>query len=275
MKKLIILSLCFLAITQSSFSQCEQPTQLPYQENMETTPLSDVPECMWSNWSSFASYEVFNTIAGPVEGFGGKLLAYDTTVNTEFGLPASAYVSASLTTPLINLQQGMAYTVYFLYGNSNPDFTISSVSVELDNTNVIIGTIENVTGAQPANFISAQFTPPSNGNYHINIRVDSEGTQGLFYIDDIRVQQVGVMSIDTKNFAGLSLYPNPVKDIVTVSYTNAIESIDVYSSTGQLLLAKRPNALESSVNLSSFASGVYFINASSGGLINRSKILKE
>jgi hypothetical protein len=270
MKKLLIASVCFLALTQNSLAQCELPTQLPYVETMETAPVSEVPECMSTSWGSFSSTEVFETIEGPVEGFQGKLLAYDTATDSN---PAT--VTASLTTPLVSLQQGMAYTVYFLYRNSDPNLTISNVSVDLSGSNVSIGSIENITGAVPTNFISAQFTPPADGDYNIVIRVTSLGNQGLFYLDHIMVQEVGVMGVDDNALTGLSLYPNPVNDILTVNYKNEIESVEVYGSTGQLVMAEKPNTLEANINVSGLSSGVYFLNITSEGHTKRTKILKE
>jgi len=210
-----------------------------------------------------------------VEGFDGKLLAYDTTVNTEFGTPPSSPVSATLTTPLMNLQQGMAYIVYFRYGNSDPNLIINSISVTLNNTNVVIGTIVDLTGAEPSNFISAEFTPPSNGIYNISVGVYTEGTQGLFYIDDILVQEVGVMGSKKQNITDLSFYPNPVKNIFSINCKDTLDTLEVYSTTGQLLLVEKPKNTQASLNLESFAPGIYLLNITSGAVTEQIKILKE
>ncbi|RZJ73542.1 PKD domain-containing protein [Flavobacterium sp.] len=57
----------------------------------------------------------------------------------------------------------------------------------------------------------------------------------------------------------LQVYPNPVNDFLTVSYTDVIQSIRVVNMLGQELQKLDVNASESKVNLSGYAAGTYLI----------------
>jgi hypothetical protein len=53
----------------------------------------------------------------------------------------------------------------------------------------------------------------------------------------------------------LKVYPNPVKDVLTVSYTEDIATVEVYNIIGQQVLVKDVNAAEAQINLSRLPAG--------------------
>lgn len=277
MKKLFILTLLVLAVAPKASAQCQESTALPYTADIESAALSSLPECMEAMWDFFSSQEMFETIEAPVPGFTGKILAYDTTINTEFGMPANAAVGSRLYTPLLPLVQGTAYTISFRYGNSDPNLTIDLLSIALNSMGetVEIDDLGNITGATATDYVSAEFTPPSTGDYAISLAVVSEGTQGLLYLDDISVQSLGVMGTEDRMLSGVSLYPNPAKSVVTLSNITAIDAIELYNSTGQLLLAETPKAALATLDLSILASGMYIAHIRSGAQLEKKKIIKE
>ena len=73
-----------------------------------------------------------------------------------------------------------------------------------------------------------------------------------------------------------SLYPNPVKDVLTVDFKQTIEvkSINIYNTLGQLVLVV-PNAQDTNaVDVSNLTSGNYFIKINSDKGASTSKFIK-
>jgi Secretion system C-terminal sorting domain len=273
MKKIKMLPVLLLAIAPEAMAQCEDPTELPYMADIETVFTPSLPQCMTTMWDSFASQEVFESSGIPVTGLTGNVLAYDTTINTKFGMPPNAWIRSSLALPKFQMEQGMAYTVSFRYANSEPNLIIGGLTVYLDNTQ--IGGLVNITGATAANYVTADFTPATTGEHYIFLTVESEGTQGQLFIDDIEVKSTGVMGTKDKAISGLSIYPNPARSMVTLSNNAVIDSVEMYSTTGQLVLAERPNTLSSDINLGALSSGIYIAHIRSGSQFKKARIIKE
>ncbi len=277
MKK-IILPLLLLAIAPKAIAQCQAPTILPYLENMESTAAPAVPECMVTSWDSFASQEVFETVQGPIPGFTGRVLAYDTTVNTEFGMPANAPVRSSLITPPFEMVQGTAYKVSFRYANSDAGSAIGSLGIYMasaEGAYVELDVIENITGAVATDYISAEFTPPATGVYYIDFSATSGGTQGLLYMDDIEIQAFGVMSTDDNAITQVTLFPNPANDRVNIQSTLPVDSIVLYNISGQLVLSHKPETSSPSINISALPVGLYMAYITSGSKTQVTKLVRN
>src|SRR5690606_38369724 len=61
----------------------------------------------------------------------------------------------------------------------------------------------------------------------------------------------------------LKVYPNPVNDLLTVSYTEDISSIEIYNIVGQLVLVKDINAAEAQISLAQLPTGTYLVKIAS------------
>lgn len=61
-----------------------------------------------------------------------------------------------------------------------------------------------------------------------------------------------------KNNEQFNLFPQPTTGMFTIETTATIESIDIYSPAGQLILTKSGN--EKTIDLSGFESGIYLLN---------------
>lgn len=85
-----------------------------------------------------------------------------------------------------------------------------------------------------------------------------------FLFDDI--QQVVTLSdgIDqTFNMDGVTSYPNPAKDLITISSENkTIETIFLFDILGNQVKVLHPNSRKTTIDVSNFASGVYIAKIS-------------
>lgn len=70
-------------------------------------------------------------------------------------------------------------------------------------------------------------------------------------------------------------YPNPVNDVLTLQYSQSIDSVEVYNLVGQLVLKKQDTASKIQLNMSELASGNYIARITSQGIIKNVKIIKR
>ena len=73
----------------------------------------------------------------------------------------------------------------------------------------------------------------------------------------------------------ITFYPNPVKDILKLSYFKKIESIVIYDMSGKKVFSKELNSKEADIDLSRLTSGNYILNAKISGENKSFKILKK
>jgi hypothetical protein len=70
-------------------------------------------------------------------------------------------------------------------------------------------------------------------------------------------------------------YPNPVKDVLNLSYVSDITSVAVYNMLGQQVLSKEVNAAETTVDMSALADGAYIVQAAAGNTVKTLKVIKK
>jgi hypothetical protein len=75
--------------------------------------------------------------------------------------------------------------------------------------------------------------------------------------------------------ASFKYYPNPVKNVLNLSYDSDITSVAVYNMLGQQVLAKDVNAAETTVDMSALADGAYVVNVTIGDSVKTVKVIKN
>ena len=70
-------------------------------------------------------------------------------------------------------------------------------------------------------------------------------------------------------------YPNPVTDVLNVSYNNEISSIDMFNLLGQHIQTIRPNATDAKIDMSGLPQGTYLLQVSSQGNSTMIKVVKN
>ncbi|MXN91454.1 T9SS type A sorting domain-containing protein [Flavobacterium sp. Sd200] len=87
-----------------------------------------------------------------------------------------------------------------------------------------------------------------------------------------------VTELSTTQFAEenkVSVYPNPVKDIVTVNTGGMIKAIAVFDTNGRQVFNGTYNSKEANVNLSNISAGVYIMKIDNGNATTTQKLIKE
>ncbi|RZJ33143.1 MAG: T9SS type A sorting domain-containing protein, partial [Flavobacterium sp.] len=83
--------------------------------------------------------------------------------------------------------------------------------------------------------------------------------------------------LGTANFneAAFSAFPNPVKDILNLSYNESIGQVSVCNLLGQQLLAKSVNANQAQIDFSTLSQGAYLVKVVSGNTSKTIKVVKQ
>jgi len=84
-----------------------------------------------------------------------------------------------------------------------------------------------------------------------------------------------ILSLDEFGVASLNAYPNPVADILNITYNKNIENLSVINVFGQEVISKKVNATGIQLDMSTLPAGNYFIKVNLGGMVKTIKVLKQ
>ena len=83
------------------------------------------------------------------------------------------------------------------------------------------------------------------------------------------------LGVGESEFSNLTVYPNPVKDVLQIRNTSLISSIEITSVLGKQILLKTVDNLTTEIDLNEFSNGVYFVKIKSNEGEKIVKIIKE
>jgi hypothetical protein len=121
------------------------------------------------------------------------------------------------------------------------------------------------------NFSILNLTQPAGTTLYIGVWRWSNATNGTFKVSAYDAS----LSSGSFNNANFSAYPNPVKDVLNISYTSEISSVRVINMIGQEVLSKNINATSSQVDMSQLSAGTYIVNVTVGDAIKTLKVVKQ
>lgn len=91
---------------------------------------------------------------------------------------------------------------------------------------------------------------------------------------DFKVNVI-VLKNDTFDDASFVYYPNPVTDVLTISYANEISKVQVMNLLGQEVMVKSINATQSQIDMSNLATGSYLVKVTSDNKVKTIKVIKR
>lgn len=74
---------------------------------------------------------------------------------------------------------------------------------------------------------------------------------------------------------GFKAYPNPVKDILSVSYISDITAVEVFNMVGQSVIFKNLNVSEGQIDMSGLSAGSYIVKVTAEGATKTIKLIKS
>ncbi len=106
--------------------------------------------------------------------------------------------------------------------------------------------------------------------YYLRVFSTSPSTRGTY---DLTVSNtLGNNSFDNGSFA---YYPNPVKNVLNLSYNQAISNVEVFNMLGQKMSSNKFNANEAQVDMSHLSDGAYMVKVTSEGQVKTIKVIKQ
>lgn len=97
------------------------------------------------------------------------------------------------------------------------------------------------------------------------------GVDGTFKISAYDAS-LGNSSFDNANF---SYYPNPVKNILNLSYSKEISNVEVFNLLGQRVITHSVNANDAQVDMSNLSKGAYMVKVTSDNQVKTIKVIKQ
>ncbi len=98
------------------------------------------------------------------------------------------------------------------------------------------------------------------------------GTNGSFVISAYDASLLSNASFDDASFVA---YPNPVKDILNVSYSQNISKVQVVNLLGQEVITNSLNATQGQIDMSNLPVGTYLVRVTSNEQVKTIKVIKE
>jgi len=104
---------------------------------------------------------------------------------------------------------------------------------------------------------------------------NANGCQGKMLAERLAVTVQSLLTAQSFDEASLKIYPNPVSNVLTISYPEKLEFMRIYNTVGQTVFAKNIGNTDVQADLSQLTAGVYFVNITSGNKSKTTKILKK
>ncbi|AWA30823.1 hypothetical protein HYN48_12445 [Flavobacterium magnum] len=245
---------------------------LPFSEDFESATPPGLPICGSAiNLGTGNAWEVTEDTFGALQaGFDSKTLTY--RYDTDNAANAWYFTRG------VTLQAGIGYNISYRYGDNAVDAfsedlkvmagtapTADDMSIDIANYNGI----NSGTAMQE----SINFTVPADGVYYFGFNAYSAANQYFIYVDDVMVDvSLSTPGIENDRF---SYYPNPVKNVLTLTNTKNITSVEVYNMIGQRLIVKNDNSTTSKVDMSGLPNGSYVVKMTADGMTKTVKVLKQ
>lgn len=87
--------------------------------------------------------------------------------------------------------------------------------------------------------------------------------------------KLGTLATNDFVIKDFAYYPNPVKNVLTISNSSNIDEVSLISIKGETLLVKKINGLHSEIDLSNCSKGVYFLKVKAEETEKTVKLIKE
>jgi hypothetical protein len=166
-------------------------------------------------------------------------------------------------------------TWYWFDSGSSTDFTISLDNQTGTNGFAVYSGTCGALNMVPASCTATGADVALTGlttltTYYLRVFSTTIGTRGSY---DLTVSEtLGTGSFDNGSF---TYYPNPVKNVLNLSYNQAISNVEVFNLLGQKVSSDKFNANEAQVDMSHLSSGAYMVKVTSEGQVKTIKVIKQ
>jgi len=117
-----------------------------------------------------------------------------------------------------------------------------------------------LTGRTPGEVVYARVWPYNGNTNTSNFRISAFNAS---------------LSTSTFDNAKFAYYPNPVKNILNLSYTQNISDVAVFNLLGQQVVTKSVNSNNGQIDMSKLAAGAYIVKVTVDNQVKTIKVIKE
>ena len=305
MKKIYLLAFALGAFTFSGNAQL-------IDDDMEFWDLGPVHEEHWSSWSGSPGAEdmIINTSFANSGSQSGVIDEGGATGGPQDALLLLGNKTSGVYTLTYNMYIPSDKTAYFNFqgatendgaGNGGTGvFNSGNITFNLDG--LAPGVVEDIdadgtvynTYQYPQNFwfevkfvfdiSNLTYTLSINGTAGTPVLFGSDSTVGgidffaidpnnEYYIDDVLFIE-GTAGVEDFNLNSLSVYPNPVTDILNISTKTAVDNVIVYDILGKVVLTAQPGVISPKIDMSGLSAGAYMVQVTIGKTSKTVKVLK-
>jgi len=288
--------------------------QTIFYDDFESYPLGPIATCeIWSTWSGIPDdgtgiLVVDDITMGNKSGYVGPgspqniLLDLRNQTTGDYTLRWEMYITSG-STGYFNIQGMTATNVNTgcQGAAANGNGILNSGNLYFNRDGGAPGILENANGIEmgtypeDAWFIVSIYFDLSFPSFQITLDGTLFNKFPVLFQGDEFLGAINFVSIDSNNnywvdnvhyFAGIlattdedildpiSVYPNPVKEVLTIRSTQVIDTIEVYNVLGKMVLKVSPDRTSPTINMSDLSSGIYFVKAMIGSASQTIKVVK-
>ncbi|PWH87086.1 T9SS type A sorting domain-containing protein [Brumimicrobium oceani] len=120
-------------------------------------------------------------------------------------------------------------------------------------------------------------TPTPTGSFSLT-GIGKQYDNSNPYTEGYQIFPCGVIDnvgLSSNEFAGISVYPNPVNEVLNISNENGlVESVELVSTTGSVVYTSSVSASNFTVNTAELNAGIYFVNVRTANGVKTFKVVK-
>lgn len=175
---------------------------------------------------------------------------------------------------------GSIQDVWFSFvapASGNVDCLVTNLSMTSMNFNFYTGDCSGLTPVN--NACNSNLTAPETesltglmpgSTYYVQVwsGASEQGTFSLRVTDTA----LAINNFESSSFAS---YPNPVADILNISYKSDISNVTVFNLLGQQVIDQVVNAHESQIDMSKLPNGAYMVKVTAGSQQKTIKVIKQ
>lgn len=233
---------------------CDGVQALPYFEGFESGF-----GCWIDNDYDGDGYSWAPTLGTGIEAYEGEGAMLSNSYVNDVGAvePDNWLISPAIAIP----SQGATLTWYV--AAQDPDWAAETYDVMIS-TGTSISSYTSLFNETLASGDWEQRSVNINGNWagqtvHIAFRHHDVTDMFAMKIDNVNITAgTGIENYESN----VTIYPNPVKDVLNINATSNINRVEVYNMMGQMVGSFNANDVNTQINTSSFANGVYTVKIS-------------